>query len=68
MPLANMPGCSERAMPSFDDSQPEKLKQYFANLELLLDCFSIINNQNRKQGSLRYLKIQMESLWKSTEA
>ena len=68
MPLANMPGRSERAAPSFDDSQPEELERYFADLELLLDRFGITNNQDRKQGSLRYLKIRTESLWKTTEA
>ena len=46
MPLANMPGRSERAAPSFDDSQPEELERYFADLELLLDCFSVTDNQD----------------------
>ena len=68
MPLANMPGRSERAAPSFDDSQPEELERYFADLELLLDRFGVTDNQDRKQGSLRYLKIRTESLWKTTEA
>ena len=68
MPLANRPGCSERAAPSFDDSQPEELEWYFADLEMLLDHFAVTDNQDQKQGSLWYLKIRTESLWKTTEA
>ena len=62
MPLANMPSHSERVAPSFDDSQPEELERYFANLEMLLDRFAVTDNQDQKQGSLRYLKIRTKSL------
>ena len=68
MPLANMLGHSERVAPSFDDSQPEELERYFTDLEMLLDCFAVTDNQDWKQGLLRYLKIRTESLWKTTEA
>jgi hypothetical protein len=68
MPLANMPGRSERAAPSFDDSQPEELERYFADLELLLDRHAVADNQDRKQAALKYLKYRTESLWKTAEA
>ena len=68
MPLANMPGRSERSAPSFDDSQPEELERYFADLELLLDRHIVTDNQDRKQAALKYLKYRTESLWKTAEA
>jgi hypothetical protein len=37
MPLANLPVRTERSAPTFDDSQPEELTRYFANLQVLLD-------------------------------
>ena len=57
MPLANMPSHGEQAAPSFDNSQPEELEWYFADLEMLLNYFAVTDNQDWKQGSLQYLKI-----------
>jgi hypothetical protein len=68
LPSANLPGRSERSAPSFDDSQPEELERYFADLQVLFDRYAVVDDQERKQAALKYLKIRTESLWKTTEA
>ena len=55
-------------MPSFDDNQPEELERYFADLQVLFDQYAVVDDQERKQAALKYLKIRTESLWKTTEA
>ena len=68
MALANLPGRSERSAPSFDDSRPEELARYFADLEDLFRLHTVNADDERKQGALKYLKVQTENLWKTTEA
>ena len=68
MAFADLPVRSERATPSFDDSQPEELQRYFMDLEVLLAQNNIIANQEQKQVVLKYLKIRTKSLWKTTKA
>ena len=68
MALANLPGRSERSAPKFDDSQPEELERYFADLEGLFDLHGVNVGQERKQGALKYLKVQTENLWKTAES
>jgi hypothetical protein len=67
-PSANLPGRSERSAPSFDDSQPEGLERYFADLQVLFNRYAVVDDQERKQAALKYLKIRTESLWKTTKA
>jgi hypothetical protein len=67
-PSANLLGRSERSAPSFDDSQPEGLERYFADLQVLFNRYAVVDDQERKQAALKYLKIRTESLWKTTEA
>lgn len=62
MPLANMPSCGKWLAPKFNNSQPKELKRYFTNLELLLNHHTIVDEQDRKQATLNYLKFQTESL------
>jgi len=38
------------------------------DLEVLLAQNNVVANQEQKQAALKYLKIQTESLWKTTEA
>jgi hypothetical protein len=67
-PSANLLGRSERSAPSFDDSQPEGLERYFADLQVLFNRYAVVDDQERKQAALKYLKIRTESLWKTTKA
>ena len=62
MALANLPGRSECLAPSFDDSQPEELARYFTNLEDLFHLHMVNADDERKQGALKYLKVQTENL------
>jgi hypothetical protein len=55
-------------VPSFDDNQPEELERYFADLQVLFNRYTVVDDQERKQAALKYLKIWTESLWKTTEA
>ena len=67
-PFATLPGRSERSEPSFDDTQPEELERYFEDLQALLNRYAVVDEQERKQAALKYLKIRTEQLWKMTEA
>ena len=67
-PLSNLPGRSEHLVPSFNDSQPEELEQYFEDLQALLDQYTVVDDQKQKQAALKYLKIWTEKLWKMTDA
>ena len=66
--LADMPARGERSAPFFDDTQPEELSRYFADLQFLLNRFQVVDENERKQAAVKYLKIQTESLWKTTAA
>jgi len=67
-PLDNLPGRNERSAPSFNESQPQELDRYFSDLQVLLNRYNIIDDEDRKKAAIRYLKIQAENLWKTTEA
>ena len=64
--LADMLARGEHSVPFFDDTQPEELSRYFADLQFLLNCFQVVDENKRKQATVKYLKIQTESLWKTT--
>jgi Protein of unknown function (DUF4100)/Aspartyl protease len=68
MAFADLPARTEKAAPTFDDSQPEELERYFADLQVLLDRYNIADQNERKQAAVKYLKIRTEQLWKTTEA
>ena len=51
---------------TFDNTQLEELEQYFADLQVLLELDDATNHNKCKQAVLKYLKIQMEKLWKTT--
>jgi hypothetical protein len=61
-----MPARGECSAPFFDDTQPEELSKYFADLQFLLNSFQVVNENKRKQATIKYLKIWTESLWKTT--
>ncbi|KAN0102406.1 hypothetical protein V8E52_011978 [Russula decolorans] len=67
MALVNLPGRSEHSAPSFDDSRSEELERYFTDLEDLFNLHAVNDEHERKQGALKYLKVQTESLWKTAE-
>jgi hypothetical protein len=62
MPLVNLPVRTKRSMPTFDDTQPEELERYFADLQVLLDRYNIMDQQDCKQAALKYLKIWTKNL------
>jgi hypothetical protein len=68
MPFANLPARGERSAPTFDDSQPEELERYFADLQALFDRHTVNDENERKLAALKYLKFRTESLWKTTDA
>jgi hypothetical protein len=72
MPLADLPTRRERSAPFFDDSQPKELapqlERYFADLQALLNRYSVADENQRKQAAVGYLRVQTEALWKTTEA
>ena len=57
MGLADMPARRERSVPYFDDSRPEELNRYFADLQFLLNRFQVVDQNERKQAAVKYLKI-----------
>jgi len=62
MPLADLPACMERSAPAFNDTQPQDLERYFADLEILLNRYNIVLDQEWKQALLKYLTIRTENL------
>ncbi|KAH9018553.1 hypothetical protein EDB84DRAFT_1276122, partial [Lactarius hengduanensis] len=69
MAFADLPAHTERSAPSFDETQPEEIERYFADLELLLDNHTVAADGERKQAAVRYLKaVRTEKLWKTTPA
>jgi hypothetical protein len=68
MALANLPGRNERSAPKFDESQPDELDPYFADIQDLLDRHAIVDDAECKQAAVKYLKTRTASLWKTTEA
>ena len=66
MGLADMPARGEHSAPYFDDSCPEELNRYFADLQFLLNCFQVVDQNEHKQAAVKYLKIRTEQLWTTT--
>jgi hypothetical protein len=67
MAFADLPARGECAAPTFDDQQPEGLGRYFVDLEVLLARNNVNAEAERKLAALKYLNIQTENLWKTTE-
>ena len=68
MAFADLPGRTERAAPSFDDTQPEDLDRYFADIQHLLTRCNITDEAEQKEAALKYLKTRTERFWRSAEA
>src|SRR6202008_1932472 len=68
MAFADLPGRMERAAPSFDDTQPEDLDQYFADIQHLLTRCNITDEAEQKEAALKYLKTCTERFWRLAEA
>jgi hypothetical protein len=66
MPL---PARHERSAPCFDDTRPEEVERYFADLEDLFTTLAINDENQKKQAAVKYLKaVSTEKLWKSSPA
>ncbi len=69
MAFADLPACTERSAPSFDETQPEEIERYFSDLEALLATHRVVADDKRKKAAVRYLKaVCTEKLWKTTPA
>jgi hypothetical protein len=68
MPFADLPYRGERAAPTFNETQPEELERYFADLQDLFARHAIADLQERKQAAVKYLKFSTERLWKTANA
>ena len=68
MGLADMLARRECSVPYFNDSCPEELNRYFADLQFLLNHFQVVDQNERKQAAVKYLKIRTEQLWTTTHA
>ena len=62
MALVDLPARTEQLVPTFDDTQPEELERYFANLQVLLNWYNIMDQHECKEAVLKYLKIRTEQL------
>jgi hypothetical protein len=60
-----MPMRNERAAPTFDSSKPRELSQYFEDLEQLMKCAAISNQQDMKKQVLRYVDFSTKQIWKT---
>jgi hypothetical protein len=68
MPLVDLPMRRERAAPTFADSEPEELEQYFTDLQALLTRHSVANVDQCKRAAVKYVTVTTARLWKSTAA
>jgi hypothetical protein len=68
MPAADLPGRGERSAPNFDKARPEELGRFFAEVEDLFDKHNVVDNTERKQGAVKYIKVIIARLWKTAEA
>ncbi len=68
MPLADLPGENEWLALKFNEKRPEEAGRYFSALKALFDRHAITMNKDCKLGSLKYLTIFTERLWKATKA
>ena len=60
-----MPMHNEHAAPTFDSSKPRKLSRYFEDLEQLMKCAAIDDEQEKKQQVLCYVNFGTEQIWKT---
>jgi hypothetical protein len=60
-----MPMCNECTAPTFDSSKPRKLSRYFEDLEQLMKCAAISDQQNMKKQVLRYVDFSTKQIWKT---
>ena len=63
LPSSQMPNRKERSTPTFDKKQPEELELFFNELEDLMDQFSVIDENERKEAALKYLNIPTKRFW-----
>src|ERR1700677_4005519 len=68
MPFLDLPTRRERAAPTFADSEPEELEQYFTDLQALLSRHSITDADQCKRAAIKYVSVTTGRLWKSTAA
>ena len=67
MTYADLPGRGERSAPSFDGAAGE-LGRYFAEVEALYDRYNVTDNQEKKNGTIKYLAtMALEWDWKSSD-
>jgi len=67
MTYADLPGRGERAAPSFDGTATE-LGRYFSEVEALYDRYNVTDNQERKNGTIKYLATTaLEWDWKASD-
>jgi hypothetical protein len=63
--MYTMPMCNECAAPTFDSSKPRELSQYFEDLEQLMKCASISDQQDMKKQLLCYVDFSTKQIWKT---
>src|ERR1700679_63088 len=68
MPFLDLPTRRERAAPTFADSEPEELEQYFTDLQALLSRHSVTDADQCKRAAIKYVSVTTGRLWKSTAA
>ena len=67
MVYADLPQRGERAAPSFDGKN-EELGRYFSEIEALYTRHSITDDQEKKNGAIKYLATSaLERMWKSSD-
>jgi hypothetical protein len=67
MTFTDLPGRGERSAPSFDGGA-EELGRYFAELEALYTRHNVDDEQEKKQGTLKYLTTAaLERTWRSSD-
>jgi hypothetical protein len=57
--------CNECTAPTFDSSKPRELSRYFEDLEQLIKCTSISDQQDMKKQVLHYVDFSTEQIWKT---
>jgi hypothetical protein len=66
MPFADLPSRGERSVPSFK-GRAEELSQYFSELEALYSQHVANNENEKKQGVLKYLAtVALKRTWQSS--
>jgi hypothetical protein len=60
-----MPMRNEHPAPTFDSSGPRELSRYFEDLEQLMKCATISDQQDMKKQVLHYVDFSTEQIWKT---